>query len=100
MKRRKPVDCDRLFRHCIDLANTKYIPLCDGIDGTMDDLRIDEAHVLIVDGIPIDILMVGLVGLTLKMFLDLNNKIDVKVDKLSEDLNKVNDKLYPKLIVQ
>ena len=61
MKRRKPVDCERLFLHCIDLANTKYIPLCDGIDGTMDNLIIHADHVRIVDGIPLDIQMLDMV---------------------------------------
>ena len=60
MKRREPVDYNELFRHCIDLANTKYILLCDGIEGTMDNLVVNEDHVRIVEGLPIHIRMLDI----------------------------------------
>jgi hypothetical protein len=27
---KKPVDCDKLLCHCIDVAKTKFIPICAG----------------------------------------------------------------------
>jgi hypothetical protein len=30
------VDCQRLFNHAIEQANTKFITICDGLDGTID----------------------------------------------------------------
>jgi methyl-accepting chemotaxis protein len=80
-------------------VGTNFGKRLDDFGQTLDHLgtnfgnRLDDFATRLVSNDRIVVLMVGLVGLTLKMFLDLNNKIDVKVDKLSEDLNKVNDKL-------
>jgi hypothetical protein len=51
-----------LFQHCIDDANNKFIPLCEGLSGTMDNLIIDLNYKRVTEGIPVDVLMMDLVA--------------------------------------
>jgi hypothetical protein len=39
----------------------KFIPLCEGLSGTMENLVIDRNHKKVMDGIPVDLLMLELV---------------------------------------
>jgi hypothetical protein len=55
-----PVDCLKLFNHCVEKANTKFIPLCQGLSGTMGNLIVDNNHVMCHDGIPIDLLLLNI----------------------------------------
>lgn len=34
----KPVDCEALVRHSIKMANTRFIPMCPGLSGTIGNL--------------------------------------------------------------
>jgi hypothetical protein len=53
----EPVDCGKLFCHCQDLADTKYIPLCDGINGIIGDLIVDDNYIQNNSEMPIDIML-------------------------------------------
>jgi hypothetical protein len=57
-----PADCGALFRHCIDDANKKFIPQCEGLSGTMDELIIDANYKRVTEGIPVDVLVMDLVA--------------------------------------
>jgi hypothetical protein len=39
--RKEPTDCNALFNHRIEQANTKFIPICDGISGKLGELLIN-----------------------------------------------------------
>jgi hypothetical protein len=55
-----PVDCKRLFNHCVENINTISIPACQGIEGRIGALMVDPvAHVNHMD-LPIDILLLGI----------------------------------------
>lgn len=57
---KKPVDCRKLWNTCLKFARTKFIPLCDGISGTVEDLVIDENYVDEEVDVPIDTLVLNL----------------------------------------
>ena len=59
-KLKNPVNCLRLFEHAIKMANTKFVPLCAGISGTIGNLVIDEEHEANREGLPIDLLIIDL----------------------------------------
>jgi hypothetical protein len=45
--RKAPVDCGKLFQECITAIATKFIPLCEGISGTIGNLllvKIDQTY--------------------------------------------------------
>jgi hypothetical protein len=42
------------------MANKKFIPMCDGIEGTIGALLVDENHKPDRTGIPIDMLIADL----------------------------------------
>ena len=54
---KQPVDCMKLFRKMVSMSNEKFIPMCEGITGTIGQLTIDSNHIPIRAGVPIDILM-------------------------------------------
>jgi hypothetical protein len=58
--RKAPVDCGKLFQECVTAAATKFIPLCEGISGTIGDLKIDETYQEEEIDIPIDALVLDL----------------------------------------
>ena len=58
--KRGPVDCLKLVEHSIKKANTKFIPICDGILGLIRDLVINENHNEGEVIFPIDALVVDL----------------------------------------
>jgi hypothetical protein len=58
-----PVDCKRLFDHCVENINTIPIPACQGIEGRIGALMADPvAHVNHMDhmDLSIDILLLGI----------------------------------------
>ena len=57
LQKKKPVDCMKLFKRMVSLANTKFVPMCMGISGTMEELTVDTSHEPVRAGIPIDILV-------------------------------------------
>jgi hypothetical protein len=54
---KKAVDCRKLFEASIKKANTIFVPLCEGISGTMGNLIIDDNHVPNRQGMPIDMVV-------------------------------------------
>ena len=42
-RRKKPVNCRKLWSKCLDFAGTKYVGLCEGITGRMGELIIDHS---------------------------------------------------------
>jgi hypothetical protein len=61
--RKAPVDCGKLFQACVTAAGTKFIPLCEGISGTIGNLEIDPTYQEEEIDIPIDALVVDLARL-------------------------------------
>jgi transposase len=58
--RKAPVDCEKLYQESIKAAATKFIPLCEGISGTIGALTIDPTYQDDEVDIPIDALVLGL----------------------------------------
>jgi hypothetical protein len=61
--RKAPVDCGKLFQVCVTAAVTKFIPLCEGISGTIGNLKIDPTYLEEEIDIPIDALVLDLTQL-------------------------------------
>jgi hypothetical protein len=53
--RKEGVDCSKLLRTSLDFAATKFVPLCDGISGTIGTLVVDGDYVEDAVAFPIDI---------------------------------------------
>ena len=56
-QQKQPVDCMKLFQKMVSMGNKKFIPMCEGISGTLGQLTVDTSHIPIRAGVPIDILM-------------------------------------------
>jgi hypothetical protein len=48
---------DQLFNKAIHMANTKFIKMCDGLDGTVGALEIKDNHQANYKDLPIDMLL-------------------------------------------
>jgi hypothetical protein len=46
-----------LFKHAIEVANEQFIPICDGIEGTLGLLVINENYKNDLHNVPIDIML-------------------------------------------
>ena len=57
---KSPVDCRKLWATCKKIAWTKFVPLCEGIEGIIGDLKIDDAFEYKSVILPIDTLVVDL----------------------------------------
>jgi transposase len=60
LRHKAPVDCNKLFAESIKAAATKFIPLCEGISGTIGALHIDPTYQEDEIDIPIDALVLDL----------------------------------------
>jgi hypothetical protein len=58
--RKGGVDCSKHFGTRLDFAATKFVPLCDGISGTIGALVVDRDYVEDAVAFPIDALVVDL----------------------------------------
>jgi hypothetical protein len=58
--RKEGVNCNKLSWTSLDFAATKFIPLCDGISGTIGTLVVDVHYVEDAVAFPIDALVVDL----------------------------------------
>ena len=54
---KNPVDCSKLFLHAMKMANKKCVPMCDGMQGVIGNLFVDEGHNRVEGDIPIDFLI-------------------------------------------
>lgn len=57
---KKPADCSALFRHAIDCANKRFVPMCAGISGEIGSLVIDKNHIANKEGLPIDMFVLDI----------------------------------------
>ena len=55
--KKRPVDCQKLWRKCCDIAGTKFVPKTDGITGTIRLLIIDQTYEVEMSYISIDTLV-------------------------------------------
>jgi hypothetical protein len=53
-------DCGKLVQHAVKCADSIFIPLCEGLSGTIGELTIDGDHERDTTGIPIDTLVVDM----------------------------------------
>ena len=60
-KFKHPVDCKKLWFTSLKYAGTIHVPICDGIDGTIGNLSVDDNHTNESHTLPIDTLVVNLV---------------------------------------
>ena len=60
IQRKKPIDCQKLVRKAIHMINTKFIPICNGLAGTIDNLVIDGTYEQTTENMPIDMLLIDL----------------------------------------
>ena len=58
--RKRPVDCRKLWKTCVNVAGTKFVPLYGGILGMIGDLVVDETWVDEEVTLPIDTMVVDL----------------------------------------
>jgi len=58
--RKAPVDCKKLYQESLKAAATKFVPLCEGISGTIGALTIDPTYQEDEIDIPIDALVLDL----------------------------------------
>jgi transposase len=78
--RKEPVDCNALVMHSIEMANTMFIPLCEGLEGKLGDLTINSNHVPNWDGLPVDLLISSN-----NNKLDTDDEVAIVVDDDSDD---------------
>lgn len=57
---KQPASCMKLFNHTIKMANTKFIPLCEGISGSMGSLIVDENYIGDTTGLPVDMMLISM----------------------------------------
>ena len=57
---KRPVDCCKLWRTCVEIAGTKFVAICDGILGEIGSLAATETFTNEPVDLPIDILVVDL----------------------------------------
>jgi hypothetical protein len=57
---KRPVNCQKLWDTALEHAKTKFIPLCDGISGTIGALVVDENYDKPTVSIPIDTIIIDL----------------------------------------
>lgn len=57
---KKAVNCQGLFNTAIRYANQKFIPLCEGISGTIGNLVVDPTYQDETVALPIDTLVLDL----------------------------------------
>ena len=56
-RKKRGVNCAGLVRMANCFANTKFIAIAGGLDGTIDDLVIDEEYEVDVEDMPIDMVL-------------------------------------------
>jgi hypothetical protein len=61
--RKAPVDCGKLFQESVKVAATKFVPMCEGISGTIGALTVDPTYIDDEVDIPIDALALDLARL-------------------------------------
>lgn len=92
---KKEVDCHALFRHAIDQANTKFIPMCVGISGTIGELVVDADHIANKENLPIDMFVLDI---TEGMEFEGEDVPDDVVDAVEDD--GVNENSHANLIAE
>ena len=58
--RKAPVNCEKLYQESLKAAATKFVPICEGISGTIGALIIDPTYQEDEIDIPIDALVLDL----------------------------------------
>ena len=58
--KKDPVDCRKLWKTCLDIAGTKFVPICEGISGEIGSLKIGETFVDAQVDLLIDTLVINL----------------------------------------
>jgi hypothetical protein len=61
--RKAPVDCGKLFQESLKAAATIFVPMCEGISGTIGTLTVDPTYIDDEVDIPIDALVLDLARL-------------------------------------
>ena len=56
-RKRKEIDCSKLCRKTVELATTKFVPVCKGVEGTIGSLLVDENYEPEPCDVPIDTLV-------------------------------------------
>ena len=69
------IDCSKLINHSVELASTKFVPVCRGIKGTIGELIIDENYIAEPCDVPIDTLV-----LTINRESEEDNENEVEVE--------------------
>ena len=60
IQRTKPIDCRLLVKKAVKMINRKFIPICNGLRGTIDTLEVDGTYEQTTDNMPIDMLLIDL----------------------------------------
>jgi hypothetical protein len=60
IQRKEPIDCGKLVGKATTMINSKFIPLCNGLTGTIDDLVVDDTYEQTTENMPIDMLLIDL----------------------------------------
>ena len=51
------IDCFKLWNKSLGFATTKFVPICQGVSGTIGELQVDENYVAEPHDLPIDTLV-------------------------------------------
>ena len=57
IRRKEEIDCSKLWAKSLGFATTKFVPICQGISGTMGELQVDKNYVAEPHDLPIDTLV-------------------------------------------
>ena len=57
IRHKEEIDCSKLWAKSLGFATTKFVPICQGISGTMGELQVDENYVAEPHDLPIDTLV-------------------------------------------
>ena len=60
LKYKHPIDCNKLWQTSLKYAGTIYVPIFDGINGTIGNLSVDDNHTDESHTLPIDTLVLNL----------------------------------------
>jgi hypothetical protein len=76
------VDCYSLVQHTITDINTKYIPMCEGISGSLGSLVIDPSYETNLDGLPIDMVVLNVAN-------TIGNKVGVEEETANNNQQQI-----------
>jgi hypothetical protein len=86
-----PIDCRCLFQHTIDEINHRYIQMCDGVDGVLGELVVDDSNEGTLAGLPADMVMLNITNNPENDFVEVEDDDEEEAEDDLEDLQDVEN---------